>query len=109
VGRAARPRRVAFQSPCTLQHGLQIRGKAEALLRAAGHQLTPVPEAHLCCGSAGTYSILQPELSAALRERKLGALGSGNPEIVATANIGCLAHLRGAASMPVMHWVELLE
>jgi glycolate oxidase iron-sulfur subunit len=109
AGRAARPRRVAFQSPCTLQHGLQIRGRVEALLRAAGHELTPVPEAHLCCGSAGTYSILQPELSAALRERKLGALGSGNPEIVATANIGCLAHLRGAASMPVMHWVELLE
>ena len=109
VGRAARPWRVAFQSPCTLQHGLQIRGKVEALLRAAGHELTPVPEAHLCCGSAGTYSILQPELSVALRDRKLGALGSGNPEAIATANIGCLAHLRGAASVPVMHWVLLLE
>ena len=105
----SRGRRIAFQSPCTLQHGQQIRGKAEALLRAAGHELTPVPEAHLCCGSAGTYSILQSWLSVALRERKLGALGSGNPEVIATANIGCLAHLRGAASVPVVHWIELLE
>jgi glycolate oxidase iron-sulfur subunit len=109
LGKAASPRRVAFQSPCTLQHGQQIRGRVEALLRAAGHELTPVPEAHLCCGSAGTYSMLQSELSVRLRDRKLGALGSGNPEVVATANIGCLAHLRGAARVPVEHWIELLE
>jgi glycolate oxidase iron-sulfur subunit len=102
-------RRVAFQSPCSLQHGQQIRGKVEALLRAAGCELTPVGEGHLCCGSAGTYSILQPELSGRLRERKLAALGAGGPDIIVTANIGCLAHLQGGTPTPVKHWVELLE
>jgi glycolate oxidase iron-sulfur subunit len=100
---------VAFQSPCSLQHGQQIRGKVEALLAAAGYELTPVAEAHLCCGSAGTYSILQPELSGKLRERKLAALGAGGPQIIATANIGCLTHLQAASRIPVKHWVELLE
>jgi glycolate oxidase iron-sulfur subunit len=109
IPRTAKPRRVAFQSPCTLQHGQQIRGKVEALLRRAGYELTDVPEAHLCCGSAGTYSILQPELSAQLRERKLGALLSGSPDVIATANIGCLAHLQGESRVPVKHWIELLE
>ena len=113
VGKATRPLRVAFQSPCTLQHGQQIRGRVETLLRAAGHELAPVAEAHLCCGSAGTYSILQPELSARLRDRKLAALGASDPDVVATANIGCLAHLQsgapGGKSAPVRHWVELLE
>jgi glycolate oxidase iron-sulfur subunit len=101
--------RVAFQSPCSLQHGQQIRGKVEALLGAAGYQLTPVADAHLCCGSAGTYSILQPELSGKLRERKLAALGAGGPQTIATANIGCLAHLQAASRVPVKHWIELLE
>jgi glycolate oxidase iron-sulfur subunit len=99
--------RVAFQSPCSLQHGQQLRGKVEALLRAAGHELTPVADAHLCCGSAGTYSILQPELSQQLKARKLAALGAGDPDVVATANIGCLAHLQGGT--PVRHWIELLD
>ena len=103
------PLRVAFQSPCSLQHGQQIRGKVEALLRTAGHELTPVAEAHLCCGSAGTYSILQPELSGRLKERKLAALQEGKPEVVATANIGCLAHLQAGARVPVRHWIELLD
>jgi glycolate oxidase iron-sulfur subunit len=103
------PVRVAFQSPCSLQHGQQIRGKVEALLRAAGHALTPVAEEHLCCGSAGTYSILQPELSARLKERKLAALQEGKPEVVVTANIGCLAHLQGSARVPVKHWIELID
>jgi glycolate oxidase iron-sulfur subunit len=98
---------VAFQSPCTLQHGQQIVGRVESLLEAAGYTLTPVAESHLCCGSAGTYSILQPELSAQLRERKLAALGS--PDVIATANIGCLTHLQGGTSIPVKHWIELLE
>ena len=106
---AGKKGRVAFQSPCSLQHGQQIRGKVEALLRQAGYELTEVPESHLCCGSAGTYSILQPELSARLRERKLAALGAGGPEVIATANIGCLAHLQGASGIPVKHWIELLE
>ena len=92
----SKPLRVAFQSPCSLQHGQQLRGKVEALLRAAGYELTPVADGHLCCGSAGTYSILQPELSGQLRERKLAALARRRrPRRIATANIGCLAHLQG--------------
>ena len=101
--------RVAFQSPCSLQHGQQLRGKVEALLRAAGFELTPVAEGHLCCGSAGTYSILQPELSGTLRERKLSALAAGGPGVIATANIGCLAHLQAATRTPVRHWIQLLD
>jgi glycolate oxidase iron-sulfur subunit len=101
--------RIAFQSPCSLQHGQQIRGKVEALLAQAGYELAPVAEAHLCCGSAGTYSILQPALSGELRARKLAALGAGAPEAIATANIGCLAHLQGEARVPVRHWIELLD
>ena len=104
--------RVAFQSPCSLQHGQQLRGKVEALLAAAGHELAPVAEAHLCCGSAGTYSILQPELSGTLRERKLAALGdgapAGAPDCIATANIGCLTHLQAGTRTPVRHWIELI-
>jgi glycolate oxidase iron-sulfur subunit len=101
--------KVAFQSPCSLQHGQQIRGKVEALLGQAGYELTPVADPHLCCGSAGTYSILQPELSGELRTRKLAALAGGRPATIATANIGCLTHLAAAAEVPVRHWVELLD
>jgi glycolate oxidase iron-sulfur subunit len=101
--------KVAFQSPCTLQHGQQLRGKAEALLRAAGYELTPVNDAHLCCGSAGTYSLLQAEISAELRSRKLAALEAGKPDFIATANIGCIAHLQAASATPVRHWIELLD
>ena len=99
---------MAFQSPCSLQHGQQLRGKVEALLVAAGYELTPVADGHLCCGSAGTYSILQPELSGQLRDRKLAALNAGGPEVIATANIGCLSQL-GGTQTPVKHWIELLE
>ena len=105
----SRATRVAFHSPCTLQHGQQIRGAAEALLSAAGFQLTPVPDAHLCCGSAGTYSILQPALSRRLLQNKVAALESGSPEVIATANIGCLAHVQSGSRLPVRHWVELLD
>ncbi len=101
--------RVAFQSPCSLQHGQQIRGIVEELLAKAGYELTPVADAHLCCGSAGTYSILQPELSMQLRARKIAAIGAGNPQTIATANIGCLAHLQAATATPVRHWIELLD
>ena len=104
-----KPLRVAFQSPCSLQHGQQLRGKVEALLGAAGCELTPVADGHLCCGSAGTYSILQPGLSGQLRERKLAALGAADPAAIATANIGCLAHLQGGTATPVRHWIELLD
>jgi glycolate oxidase iron-sulfur subunit len=101
--------RVAFQAPCTLQHGQQIRGTAEALLDGAGYQLVPVKDAHLCCGSAGAYSLLQPALSAELRSRKLARLHEGDPQFIATANIGCLSHLQGATGTPVRHWIELLD
>jgi glycolate oxidase iron-sulfur subunit len=101
--------KVAFHSPCTLQHGQQIRGVAEGLLAAAGWQLTPVPDAHLCCGSAGTYSILQSVLSKQLLANKVAALESGSPAVLATANIGCLAHIQTGTQRPVRHWVELLD
>ena len=101
--------RVAFQSPCTLQHGQKIRGRVEEILGSAGYELIPVDDAHLCCGSAGTYSLLQPAIAGELRSRKLAALQSGAPELIATANIGCLAHLQGAAARPVRHWIELLD
>ena len=98
---------VAFQSPCTLQHGQQLRGKVEALLTKAGYALAPVEDAHLCCGSAGTYSLLQPAISRELRARKLASLGT--PDVIATANIGCLNHLQGGTATPVRHWIELLD
>jgi glycolate oxidase iron-sulfur subunit len=101
--------RVAVHSPCTMQHGQSLNGVVERLLARAGYELTAVPDAHLCCGSAGTYSILQPVLSHELRDRKLAALHSGLPAAVATANIGCLAHLQAGTEMPVRHWIELLE
>jgi len=101
--------RVAFQSPCSLQHGQQIRGKVEALLARVGYELTPVRDAHLCCGSAGTYSLLQPEIAGELRTRKLATLQEGAPQAIATANIGCLAHLQAASATPVRHWIELVD
>jgi glycolate oxidase iron-sulfur subunit len=101
--------RIAFQSPCTLQHGQQIRGRVEALLARAGYELTAVNDAHLCCGSAGTYSLLEPALSTELRGRKLHALQAGAPQAIATANIGCLTHLQAGTGTPVRHWIELLE
>ena len=100
---------VAFQSPCTLQHGQQLRGRVEALLAKAGYTLTAVNDAHLCCGSAGTYSLLHPQISGELRGRKLGALEAGRPNAIATANIGCLTHLQGGTATPVRHWIELID
>jgi len=101
--------RVAFHPPCTLQHGMKIRGLVEEVLLALGHSLVPVPDAHLCCGSAGTYSILQPELAGQLKDNKLRALESGHPAVIATANIGCATHLASGTTIPVVHWVELLD
>jgi glycolate oxidase iron-sulfur subunit len=101
--------KVAFQSPCTLQHGQKIRGRVEALLARAGYEVVAVDDAHLCCGSAGTYSLLQPAIAYELRERKLRALLANAPQVVASANIGCLSHLAGAAERPVRHWIELLD
>lgn len=106
---SALPKRIAFHPPCTLQHGQKIRGVTEKVLRAAGFELQPVLEAHLCCGSAGTYSVLQPELSQRLRKNKLGHLEASRPGAIATANIGCMAHLQGGTATPVRHWMELLD
>jgi glycolate oxidase iron-sulfur subunit len=101
--------RVAWQAPCTLQHGQLLGGRVEALLTAAGFTLTPTREGTICCGSAGTYSILQPDLSGELRRRKLAALVVGKPDMIATANIGCLEHLRSVSPVPVRHWIELVD
>ncbi|HEX8541638.1 MAG TPA: glycolate oxidase subunit GlcF [Pseudomonas sp.] len=101
--------RLAFHCPCTLQHAQKLGGAVESVLSRLGFNLTAVPDAHLCCGSAGTYSITQPELSKRLRDNKMNALESGRPEVIATANIGCQTHLAGAGRTPVRHWIELIE
>lgn len=101
--------KLAFHSPCTLQHGMKIQGAVEKILTISGFDLTHVPDAHLCCGSAGTYSILQPELSQQLLKNKAAALESGRPELIATANIGCLMHLKKGTQKLVKHWIELMD
>lgn len=104
----SRPR-VAFHAPCTLQHGQRQLGAVERILQQLEFALTPVADSHLCCGSAGTYSILQRKLSAELLNNKLRCLQAGKPDVIATANIGCLAHLASESSVPVRHWIELLD
>ena len=101
--------RVAFHCPCTLQHAQKLGGAVESVLTRLGFNLTTVPDSHVCCGSAGTYSLTQPELSRQLRDNKLNALESGKPELIITANIGCQTHLNGAGRTPVRHWIELVE
>ncbi|UPL09115.1 Lactate utilization protein A [Pseudomonas sp. IsoF] len=101
--------RIAFHCPCTLQHAQKLGGAVEEILTRFGFSLTSVPDSHLCCGSAGTYSITQPELSIRLRDQKLAALESGNPDEIVTANIGCQTHLSGARKKPVKHWIEIAE
>jgi glycolate oxidase iron-sulfur subunit len=101
--------RLAFQPPCTLQHGQKVRGVTEEILRAAGYALTPVEDSHLCCGSAGSYSVLQPELAYKLRDNRLAALTAGEPQAIVSANIGCLTHLQGGTDLPVRHWIEVLD
>ncbi|RMI03202.1 glycolate oxidase subunit GlcF [Stutzerimonas nitrititolerans] len=102
-------KRMAFHCPCTLQHAQKLGGAVEDVLKRLGFQLTAVPDAHLCCGSAGSYSITQPALSKQLRDNKLTALESGKPEVIVTANIGCQTHLDGAGRTPVRHWIEIVE
>ncbi|WLG48556.1 glycolate oxidase subunit GlcF [Pseudomonas sp. FP1742] len=101
--------RLAFHCPCTLQHAQKLGGAVEAILTNLGFNLTSVPNSHLCCGSAGTYSLTQPELSKQLRDNKLNALESEHPDVIVTANIGCQSHLNGAGRTPVKHWIELIE
>ena len=100
---------IVFHPPCTLQHGQQIRGQVESLLQAFGASLLPVQDAHLCCGSAGTYSITQADLSLALRERKLQHLQAASPDSILSANIGCISHLQGGTELPVRHWIEWVD
>ena len=101
--------RVACQSSCTLQHGQKLGGKVEAILRRCDYELTPIADSHLCCGAAGTYSLLQPALSQQLLENKLAALEAGKPEVIVSANVGCQMHLASRSNLPVRHWIELLE
>ena len=103
------PLTVAFHPPCTLQHGQKLGGAVEEILLALGFEMTQVADAHLCCGSAGTYSILQPELAGRLRANKVKALEAGEPDVIASANIGCITHLASVAAAPVRHWIELLD
>lgn len=103
------PRRIAFHPPCTLQHGQGLMGRVEALLTGVGFELTPVRDAHGCCGSAGTYSILQADLSKRLQADRLAALQAGAPALIVTANVGCQTHLAAAAEVSVMHWIELFD
>jgi glycolate oxidase iron-sulfur subunit len=106
---AAAKQRVAFHPPCTLQHTQKIRDVVESILIAAGAELVPVADSHLCCGSAGTYSILQPTLSQELRARKLQNLEQNRPDEILSANIGCLSHLETGTNIPVRHWIEWID
>jgi glycolate oxidase iron-sulfur subunit len=101
---------LAFHPPCTLQHGQKLRGGVETHLNALGFSVKVAPcESHLCCGSAGTYSVLQPQLSYQLRDRKLANLAPLEPQAIVSANIGCIQHLQTGTTTPVKHWVEVLD
>ncbi len=101
--------KVAFHAPCTLQHGQQLPLVTETLLGKFGFELTSVADPHICCGSAGTYSLFQPELSHKLRDNKVNALLAGQPDIIATANIGCQLHIQSGSGRRVLHWIELVD
>ena len=108
--RAAPAPRAAFHAPCTLQHGQRVRGVVETQLRALGFDLSAAcDESHLCCGSAGAYSVLQPHLATQLRDRKLLNLAKLEPQIILSANVGCIQHLQSGTSMKVLHWIEMLD
>jgi glycolate oxidase iron-sulfur subunit len=101
--------RIAVHDPCTLRNGLKMEGAVATLLRRLGYDPQPVAEAHMCCGSAGAYSLLQPKLSRQLRDRKIGVLTATTPDVIYTANIGCWLHLGGATKTPVRHWIEAVN
>jgi glycolate oxidase iron-sulfur subunit len=106
----APPGLLAFHPPCSLQHGQQLRGGVEKYLGELGFTVrVALGESHLCCGSAGTYSVLHPEIAQELRDRKLGHLGELNPQAIVSANMGCIAHLQSGTRIPVKHWVEILD
>ncbi len=106
--RTGKGKRVACQSSCTLRHGQKLVGTVESILQRCGYTLTEVADSHLCCGAAGTYTLLQPVLSQQLLENKLQALQHAQPDVIVTANIGCQMHLASSANVPVKHWIELL-
>jgi glycolate oxidase iron-sulfur subunit len=101
--------KLAYHAACSLQHGQNVTGAPKELLRQAGFEVVDVPEGHMCCGSAGTYNMLQPELSAALRDRKAANINGLAPDLIATGNIGCMQQLEGAVHVPILHTVELLD
>jgi len=101
--------KISYHAPCSLQHGQKLPQLVEGLLAQLGYELMPVTDAHLCCGSAGTYSIFQPEISSQLRENKLKNLTVSQPEVIVTANIGCQMHLAKGSDIPIKHWIELLD
>ena len=108
--RAASAPRAAFHAPCTLQHGQRLRGVVETHLRALGFDVSAdCDESHFCCGSAGTYSVLQPQLATQLRDRKLSNLAKLEPQTILSANVGCIQHLQSGTATPVMHWIEMLD
>jgi glycolate oxidase iron-sulfur subunit len=100
---------VAYHAPCSLQHGQRINARPAALLAEAGFEVRAIPEGHLCCGSAGVYNILQPELATRLRDRKAANIARTGAAVVAAGNIGCIAQIAPAVGMPVVHPVELLD
>jgi glycolate oxidase iron-sulfur subunit len=100
---------VAFHPPCTLQNAMKLSGATEQLLASLGARLVAFEEAHLCCGSAGTYSVLQPQLARALRDRKLDCIRAAEPDAILSSNIGCIQHLQSGSAVPVMHWIEWLD
>ena len=104
-----KPQRLVFHPPCTLQHAQKIRGVVEDMLTIWGAELQPIRDSHLCCGSAGAYSVLQPDISQQLRTRKLDNLEHSRPELILSANVGCIAHLGAGTDTPVMHWIEWME
>jgi len=108
--RKGKLRQLAFHPPCTLQHGQQLRGGVETHLAALGFDVRlAAAESHLCCGSAGTYSVLQPELALQLRDRKLRHLAPQDTQAIVSANVGCIQHLQSGTETPVRHWVEVLD
>jgi glycolate oxidase iron-sulfur subunit len=106
---ALRPLRVAYQSPCSMNHGQKIHALPIELLANAGFEVQPLPEAHVCCGSAGTYNLLQPQIATRLRQRKQALIAAQRPDVVATGNVGCMMQLSQGCEIPVVHTIELLD
>ena len=109
AGQAPEPMRVAYHSACSLQHGQKIRTAPKTLLTSMGFEVVEPADPHLCCGSAGTYNLLQPEISGELKRRKVATLEAAGPDVIAAGNIGCITHLQAGTQAPVRHWVEALD